>query len=91
MVLILKKNNMRNNEITILIDKIKLDKELMILDINFIAFKEFIKIINEKKINAETINIILFNEIKEIINNIIKIKIEINFLKNNLKYNKEKC
>ena len=82
---------MRNNEITILIDKIKLDKELMILDINFIAFKEFIKIINEKKINAETINIILFNEIKEIINNIIKIKIEINFLKNNLKYNKEKC
>ena len=82
---------MENNDITILINKIKLDKELMILDINFIAFKEFIKIINEKKINAETINIILFNEIKEIINNIIKIKIEINFLKNNLKYNKEKC
>ena len=74
-----------------MINKIKLDKELMILDINFIAFKEFIKIINEKKINAETINIILFNEIKEIINNIIKIKIEINFLKNNLNYNKNKC
>ena len=91
MVLILKKNNMRNNEITILIDKIKLDKELMILDINFIAFKEFLKIINEKKINAETVDVILFNEIKEIINNIIKIKIEINFLKNNLKYNKERC
>ena len=82
---------MENNDITILINKIKLDKELMILDINFIAFKEFIKIINEKKINAETINIILFNEIKEIINNIIKIKIEINFLKNNLNYNKNKC
>ena len=82
---------MRNNEITILIDKIKLDKELMILDINFIAFKEFLKIINEKKINAETVDVILFNEIKEIINNIIKIKIEINFLKNNLKYNKERC
>ena len=43
----LKKNNMGNNEIAILINKIKLDKELMILDINFIAFKEFIKIINE--------------------------------------------
>ena len=82
---------MGNNDITILIDKIKLDKELMILDINFIAFKEFIKIINEKKINAETVDVILFNEIKEIINNLIKIKIEINFLKNNLKYNKEKC
>lgn len=89
MVLILKKNNMENNGIAILIDKIKLDKELMILDINFIAFKEFLKIINEKKINAETVDVILFNEIKEIINNIIKIKIEINFLKNNLKYNKE--
>ena len=82
---------MGNNDITILINKIKLDKELMILDINFIAFKEFLKIINEKKINAETVDVILFNEIKEIINNIIKIKIEINFLKNNLKYNKEKC
>ena len=82
---------MGNNDITILIDKIKLDKELMILDVNFIAFKEFIKIINEKKINAETVDVILFNEIKEIINNLIKIKIEINFLKNNLKYNKEKC
>ena len=82
---------MGNNDITILIDKIKLDKELMILDINFIAFKEFLKIINEKKINAETVDVILFNEIKEIINNLIKIKIEINFLKNNLKYNKEKC
>lgn len=82
---------MENNGIAILIDKIKLDKELMILDINFIAFKEFLKIINEKKINAETVDVILFNEIKEIINNIIKIKIEINFLKNNLKYNKEKC
>ena len=82
---------MGNNEIAILINKIKLDKELMILDINFIAFKEFLKIINEKKINAETVDVILFNEIKEIINNIIKIKIEINFLKNNLKYNKEKC
>ena len=91
MVLILKKKNMGNNDITILINKIKLDKELMILDINFIAFKEFLKIINEKKINAETVDVILFNEIKEIINNIIKIKIEINFLKNNLKYNKEKC
>ena len=76
---------MGNNDITILIDKIKLDKELMILDINFIAFKEFLKIINEKKINAETVDVILFNEIKEIINNLIKIKIEINFLKNNLK------
>ena len=82
---------MENNGIAILIDKIKLDKELMILDINFIAFKEFLKIINEKKINAETVDVILFNEIKEIINNIIKIKIEINFLKNNLKYNKERC
>lgn len=82
---------MKNNDIAIMIDKIKLDKELMILDINFIAFKEFLKIINEKKINAETVDVILFNEIKEIINNIIKIKIEINFLKNNLKYNKEKC
>ena len=82
---------MKNNDIAIMIDKIKLDKELMILDVNFIAFKEFLKIINEKKINAETVDVILFNEIKEIINNIIKIKIEINFLKNNLKYNKEKC
>ena len=82
---------MGNNDIAIMIDKIKLDKELMILDVNFIAFKEFLKIINEKKINAETVDVILFNEIKEIINNIIKIKIEINFLKNNLKYNKEKC
>lgn len=82
---------MKNKDITILIDKIKLDKELMIFDVNFVAFKEFIKIINEKKINAETVDVILFNEIKEIINNIIKIKIEINFLKNNLKYNKEKC
>ena len=91
MVLILKKNNMENNGIAILIDKIKLDKELMILDINFIAFKELIKIINENTFNAETINMNIYNEIKELINNIIKIKIEINFLKNNLKYNKEKC
>ena len=82
---------MKNNDITILIDKIKLDKELMILDINFIAFKEFIKIINENAFIAESINVNIFNEIKEVINNIIKIKIEINFLKNNLKYNKEKC
>ena len=82
---------MENNDITILIDKIKLDKELMILDINFIAFKELIKIINENTFNAETINMNIYNEIKELINNIIKIKIEINFLKNNLKYNKEKC
>ena len=76
---------MENNDITILIDKIKLDKELMILDINFIAFKELIKIINENTFNAETINMNIYNEIKELINNIIKIKIEINFLKNNLK------
>ena len=82
---------MGNNEIAILINKIKLDKELMILDINFIAFKELIKIINENTFNAETINMNIYNEIKELINNIIKIKIEINFLKNNLKYNKEKC
>ena len=82
---------MKNNDITILIDKIKLDKELMILDINFIAFKEFIKIINENAFIAESINVNIFNEIKEVINNIIKIKIEINFLKNNLKFNKEKC
>jgi uncharacterized protein (DUF486 family) len=80
---------MKNNDITILIDKIKLDKELMILDINFIAFKEFIKIINENAFIAESINVNIFNEIKEVINNIIKIKIEINFLKNNLKFNKE--
>ncbi|MBK8773135.1 MAG: hypothetical protein IPM06_22265 [Rhizobiales bacterium] len=53
MVLILKKNNMENNGIAILIDKIKLDKELMILDINFIAFKEFLKIINEKKLTLK--------------------------------------
>ena len=82
---------MGNNEIAILVDQIKLDKELMILDINFIAFKEFLKIINENTFNAETINMNIYNEIKELINNIIKIKIEINFLKNNLKYNKEKC
>ena len=82
---------MGNNEITILIDKIKLDKELMILDVNFIAFKEFIKIINENNFIPESINVNVFNEIKEVINAIIKIKIEINFLKNNLKYNKEKC
>ena len=82
---------MGNNEIAILVDQIKLDKELMILDINFIAFKELIKIINENTFNAETINMNIYNEIKELINNIIKIKIEINFLKNNLKYNKEKC
>ena len=82
---------MKNNDIAIMIDKIKLDKELMILDINFIAFKEFIKIINENAFIAESINVNIFNEIKEVINNIIKIKIEINFLKNNLKYNKEKC
>ena len=80
---------MKNNDIAIMIDKIKLDKELMILDINFIAFKEFIKIINENAFIAESINVNIFNEIKEVINNIIKIKIEINFLKNNLKFNKE--
>ena len=82
---------MENNDITILIDKIKLDKELMILDVNFIAFKEFIKIINENNFIPESINVNVFNEIKEVINAIIKIKIEINFLKNNLKYNKERC
>ena len=82
---------MGNNDITILINKIKLDKELMILDVNFIAFKEFIKIINENNFIPESINVNVFNEIKEVINAIIKIKIEINFLKNNLKYNKEKC
>ena len=82
---------MENNDITILIDKIKLDKELMILDINFIAFKEFIKIINENNFIPESINVNVFSEMKEVINTIIKIKIEINFLKNNLKYNKERC
>ena len=82
---------MKNNDIAIMIDKIKLDKELMILDINFIAFKEFIKIINENNFIPESINVNIFNEIKEVINTIIKIKIEINFLKNNLKFNKEKC
>ena len=82
---------MKNNDIAIMIDKIKLDKELMILDINFIAFKEFIKIINENNFIPESINVNIFNEIKEVINTIIKIIIEINFLKNNLKYNKEKC
>ena len=74
-----------------MIDKIKLDKELMILDINFIAFKEFIKIINENNFIPESINVNVFSEMKEVINTIIKIKIEINFLKNNLKFNKEKC
>ena len=82
---------MENNDITILINKIKLDKELMILDINFIAFKEFIKIINENNFIPESINVNVFSEMKEVINTIIKIKIEINFLKNNLKFNKEKC
>ena len=82
---------MENNDITILIDKIKLDKELMILDVNFIAFKEFIKIINENNFIPESINVNVFSEMKEVINTIIKIKIEINFLKNNLKYNKERC
>lgn len=82
---------MGNNEIAILINKIKLDKELMILDINFIAFKEFIKIINENNFIPESINVNVFSEMKEVINTIIKIKIEINFLKNNLKFNKEKC
>ena len=82
---------MGNNEITILIDKIKLDKELMILDVNFIALKEFIKVINDNAFIAESTNVNIFNELKEVLSNIIKIKIEINFLKNNLKFNKEKC
>ena len=82
---------MENNDITILIDKIKLDKELMILDVNFIAFKEFIKIINENNFIPEPINMDIYKGIKEVIDTIIKIKIEINFLKNNLKYNKERC
>ena len=51
---------MGNNEIAILVDQIKLDKELMILDINFIAFKELIKIINENTFNAETINMNIY-------------------------------
>ena len=38
---------MGNNEIAILINKIKLDKELMILDINFIAFKELAELRNK--------------------------------------------
>ena len=82
---------MENNDITILINKIKLDKELMNLDINFTALKEFMKIINENSFFIETINVNIFNEIKEVVNNIIKIRIEINFLKNNLNYNKNKC
>lgn len=82
---------MKNKDITILIDKIKLDKELMIFDVNFVAFKEFIKIINENAPIAESIDVTIFKELKEVINNIIKIKIEINFLINNLKFNKEKC
>ena len=60
MVLIKIKKNMGNNEIAILVDQIKLDKELMILDINFIAFKELIKIINENTFNAETINMNIY-------------------------------